>query len=295
MRVFVTGASGWIGSAVTAELIAAGHEVVGLARSDASARAVAAAGALVQRGDLTDLASLRAGAEGAEGIIHTAFIHNFNAMAESAAVDFAAVNLFGELLEGTGRPLVIASGLLGAASVETDRPDPSASPSPRVRTEQALLGFSERGVRSSAVRLAPSVHGAGDHGFMAALVAIDRAKGSSGYVGDGRNRWPAVHRLDAARLFVLALEKAPAGAVLHAVGDEGVPLHDVAAVIGRHLNLPLAGIAPDDAADHFGWLGAFLAIDSPASSTITKKLVGWEPTHPGLLADLEAGHYFHSA
>jgi nucleoside-diphosphate-sugar epimerase len=295
MRVFVTGASGWVGSAVTAELIAAGHQVVGLARSDASAEAVAAAGAEVRRGDITDLDSLRAGAEGADGIIHTAFIHDFNAHDDAAAVDFAAVQLFGDLLEGSDRPLVIASGILGAVSVETDRPDPATSWSPRRLTEQTLLEFADRGIRSSAVRLAPTVHGDGDHGFIAALIGIDREKGSSGYIGDGSNTWPAVHRLDAAHLFCLALETAPAGSALHAVDDEGVPLRDIAEVVGRHLDLPVVSVAPEDAVDHFGWLGRFLGIDSHASSAITRELLGWKPTHPGLIEDLELGHYFRAA
>jgi nucleoside-diphosphate-sugar epimerase len=295
MRIFVTGASGWIGSAVTAELISTGHEVVGLARSDASADAITAAGAQVQRGDITDLDSLRAGAEGVDGVIHTAFIHDFSAHEDAAAVDFAAVQLFGDLLEGSDRPLVIASGILGAVSLETDRPDPALAWSPRGLTEATLLDFADRGVRSSAVRLAPTVHGEGDHGFMAALVAIDRAKGSSGYVGDGVNRWPAVHRLDAAHLFCLALENAPAGSVLHAVADEGVPLREIAEVIGRHLEVPPLSVSSEDAAEHFGWLGRLLGIDSPASSAITRQQFGWEPTHPGLIEDLELGHYFRTA
>jgi nucleoside-diphosphate-sugar epimerase len=295
MRVFVTGASGWVGSAVTAELIAAGHQVVGLARSDASAAAIAAAGAEVQRGDITDLPSLRAGAEGADGVIHTAFIHDFNAHQAAAEIDFAAVQLFGDLLEGSGRPLVIASGILGAVSLETDMPDPENVASPRVRTERMLLGFAERGIRSSAVRLAPTVHGDGDHGFMAVLVGIDREKGTSGYVGDGSNRWPAVHRLDAAHLFRLALEEAPAGTVVHAIDDEAVPLGEVAEVIGRHLDVPVVSVAPEDAVAHFGWLGRFLAMDSTASSAITRDLLGWEPTHPGLIEDLELGHYFRTS
>ena len=295
MRVFVTGASGWIGSAVTAELIAAGHEVVGLARSEASAEKVAAAGAEVQRGDITDLDSLRAGADGADGIIHTAFIHDFTAMANSAAVDFAAVELFGDLFDGSGRPLVIASGILGAVSVETDRPDPATAVSPRILTEHTLLRFADRGIRSSAVTASPTVHGDGDHGFMAALIGADRQKQSSGYVGDGSNRWPAVHRLDAAHLFCLALEKAPAGSALHAVDDEGVRLRDIAEVIGRHLDVPLVSVAPEEAMDHFGWLGPLLAIDSAASSAITRELLGWAPTHPNLLEDLEQGHYFRTA
>jgi nucleoside-diphosphate-sugar epimerase len=294
MRVFVTGASGWIGSAVTAELIAAGHQVVGLARSDESATTITAAGAEVQRGDLGDLDSLRAGAEGVDGIIHTGYNHDFSIMEDAAATDAAVVQLFGDLLEGTDKPLVIASGILGAVSLETDRPDPATSWSPRRQTEENLLGYSQRGIRSSAVRLAPTVHGDGDHGFMATLVRIDREKGSAGYIGDGTNHWPAVHRLDAAHLFCLALEKAPAGSVLHAVDDEGVRLRDIAEVIGRHLSVPVVSIAPEDAIDHFDWLGRMLPIDSVASSTITRELMGWQPTHPNLLEDLELGHYFQT-
>ncbi|MEO7123047.1 MAG: SDR family oxidoreductase [Lacisediminihabitans sp.] len=295
MRVFVTGASGWIGSAVTAELLATGHQVVGLARSDASAAAISAAGAEVARGSITELDSLRAAAEGAEGIIHTAFVHDFTAHNEAAAIDLAAVQLFGDLLEGSGRPIVIASGLLGGMASETDLPDPATAWSPRALTEATLLGFSERGIRSSVVRLGASVHGDGDHGFIKALVEIDRAKGSAGYVGDGSARWPAVHRFDAAKLFRIGLEDAPANTVLHAVGDEGVSMREIAEVIGRRLDVPTVSIAPEDAADHFGWLGAFLSMDSPASSAITQQRFGWEPTHPGLIEDLELGHYFTQA
>lgn len=292
MRVFVTGASGWIGSAVTAELIAAGHEVTGLARSEESAAKVEALGATVQRGDITDHDSLRAGAAGADGIIHTAFIHDFTAHENAAEVDYAAVRLFGDLLEGTGDPLVIASGILGAVSVETDRPDPATSWSPRLKTEAEMLSYVDRGIRSSAVRLAPTVHGDGDHGFMSVLVGIDREKGSAGYIGDGTSTWPAVHRLDAARLFRIALEDAPGDTVLHAIDDEGVEMRAIAEVIGRHLDVPTASVSPDDAVEHFGWLGRFLAIDSTASSAITRERFGWEPTHAGLIEDLEAGHYF---
>jgi nucleoside-diphosphate-sugar epimerase len=295
MRIFITSASGWIGSAVTRELLAEGHDVVGLARSDASAAAITALGAEVRRGDLTDLDSLRAAADGADGIIHTAFIHDFSAHEDAAAVDFAAVSLFGDLLEGTDKPLVIASGILGAVSVETDRPDPATSWSPRLKTEAALLGFADRGIRSASVRLAPTVHGDGDHGFMATLVGIDREKGSAAYLGDGSSTWPAVHVLDAAHLFRLAVEKAPAGSVLHAIDDEAVRMRDIAEVIGRHLGVPTLSVDPEDAVEHFGWLGRFLAIDSKASSTITRELMGWEPTHPKLLEDLEAGHYFRKA
>lgn len=295
MRVFVTGASGWIGSAITAELISAGHQVLGLARSDRSADAVAAAGAEVLRGDIFDLESLRAGAEHSDGIVHTAFNHDFSRHIEAAQADFAVVQFFGDILEGTGRPLVIASGLLGGPSAETDRHDPAASRSPRLRTEQTLLGYADRGIRASAVRLAPSVHGEGDRGFMARLVAIARESGTSGYLGDGRNVWPAVHRLDAAHLFRLALERAPAGSVLHAVGDEAVPLRAIAEVIACHLEVPLQSVSPDDAVAHFGFLGPILGLGGRATNAITRGLVGWEPTHAGLLEDLEAGHYFRTA
>lgn len=291
MRVFVTGASGWIGSAVTAELIEAGHEVVGLARSDASAAAISAAGGQVQRGDITDLDSLRAGAEGADGVIHTAFIHDFSAMESAAAVDFEAVKLFGDLLEGTGKPLVIASGILGAVSAETDRIDPETFWSPRGLTEVTELAFADRGIRSSVVRLAPTVHGEGDHGFISVLAGIDREKGTAAYVGDGTTRWPAVHRLDAAHLFRIGLEDAPAGTVLHAIGEEGVRMLDIAEAIGRQLDVPLQSIPADDAPEHFGWLGRFLALDSTATSAITQERFGWKPTHPTLLEDIEAGYY----
>ena len=290
MRVFVTGASGWIGSAVTAELIATGHQVTGLARSDASAAKITAAGADVQRGDITDLDSLRAGAEGVDGVIHVGYSHDFSKMAEAASMDAAAVQLFGDLLEGTGKPLLIASGILGAVSVETDRPDPASAPSPRLQTEYDLLGFAERGIRSAAIRFAPTVHGDGDHGFMAELVRLDRQNKTSAYVGT--TRWPAVHRLDAAHLVCLALEKSPAGSVWHAIGEGAIALKDVAEVIGRHLDLPVEDVTPEVAAEKLGWLGRFLSIDSTASSAITREELGWEPTHNTLLEDLEAGYYF---
>ena len=290
MRVFITGASGWIGSAVTAELIANGHQVVGLARSDASVDKVKALGADVQRGDLNDLDSLRAGAEGVDGVIHLGYSHDFSQMAQAASMDATAVHLFGDLLEGTDKPLVIASGILGAVSVETDRPDPASAPTPRLQTEHDLLGFADRGIRSTAIRFAPTVHGEGDHGFMAELVRLDRENGTSGYVGAAR--WPAVHRLDAARLVRLALENSPAGQVWHAVGEEAIPLKDVATAIGAGLDLPLEDVAPENVVDRLGWLGRFLAIDSTATSHITREQLGWEPTHNTLIEDLEAGYYF---
>jgi nucleoside-diphosphate-sugar epimerase len=296
MRIFVTGASGWIGSAVVPELIGAGHQVIGLARSDASAGALAAAGAEVQRGDLEDLDSLRAGAAASDGVIHLAFIHDFSQFANSLSVDQRAIETLGAVLEGTDRPLVIASGTLGLAlgraATEDDRPSVGSGAHPRVVSAEMTLALASRGVRSCVLRLPPTVHGDGDHGFMAALIGVARERGVSGFIGDGSNRWSAVHRFDAARLFRLAAEAAPAGSVLHAVDDEGVAIQEIAAVIGRHLDLPVVSVPEDGAVDHFGWLGRFLGADATASSRLTRARMGWEPTHPGLIEDLEAGHYF---
>jgi nucleoside-diphosphate-sugar epimerase len=306
MRVFVTGASGWIGSAVVPELIGAGHQVTGLARSDAAAVALTAAGAELHRGTLDDLDSLRRAAAAADGVIHLAFKHDiaFTGDFQGAAdADRGAIETFGEALVGSDRPFVIASGTLGLAPgrVATERdghgPESAAALSSggaqtRLHNAQMTLSLAARGVRSSVVRLPPTVHGEGDHGFMAALVGIARARGVSGYIGDGSNRWPAVHRRDAAHLFRLALENAPAGSALHAVADEGVPIRTIAEVIARHLDLPVVAISAEDAGEHFGWLGGFLATDSPASSTLTRELLGWQPTQPGLIDDLEQGHYF---
>jgi nucleoside-diphosphate-sugar epimerase len=308
MRVFITGASGWIGSAVVPELTGAGHQVTGLARSDAPAAALTAAGAQVHRGTLDDLDGLRNAAAASDGVIHLAFKHDIafsGGFQDAADADRRAIETFGEALAGSDRPFVIASGTLGLAPgrVATERdgngPDPAATPliggaATRRASAQMTLSFASRGVRSSVVRLPPTVHGEGDHGFMAALAGIARGKGVSGYVGDGSNRWPAVHRLDAAYLFRLALEEARAGSVLHAIADQGVPIRAIAEVIGRHLDLPVAAISPADAGEHFGWLAAFIAADSPASSTLTREMVGWQPTHPGLIDDLDKGHYFHS-
>ncbi len=305
MRVFVTGASGWIGSAVVPELIGAGHKVIGLARSDDSAVALIAAGAEVHRGSLDDLDSLRSAASASDGVIHLAFKHDLAFTGDflgAADADRRAVETFGEALAGSDRPLVIASGTLGIAPgrVATERDghdDPSIAafgegPRARWATAEFVLSLASRGVRSSVMRLPPTNHGDGDHGFVATLVAIARDKGVSGYIGDGSNRWPAVHRLDSARLFRLAVEEAPAGSTLHAVADQGVPIRDVAEVMGRHLELPVVSISPEDAGEHFTWLAHFLAADSPASSALTREMLGWQPTHPGLIDDLDQGHYF---
>ncbi len=300
MRVFVTGASGWIGSALVPELIGAGHQVVGLARSDASADALAAAGAEVQRGTLDDLDTLRSAAAASDGVIHLGFKHDlaFSGDFQGAVdADRLAIETFGEALEGSDRPFIIASGTLGLAPgrVATERDGREADPTAHPRVASALMTFdlASRGVRSSVMRLPPTVHGDGDNGFMTFIVGIARENGVSGYIADGSNRWPAVHRLDAAPLFRLALEQAPAGSAIHAVAEEGVSIRDVAEVIGRHLDVPVVSISPEDAGEHFGFLAGFLGIDSPASSTLTREMLGWQPTHPGLIDDLEQGHYFH--
>ena len=309
MRIFVTGASGWIGSAVVPQLIGAGHQVVGLARSDASAAALVAAGAAVQRGTLDDLDILRNTAAASDGVIHLAFKHDIaftGGFQDAADADRRAVELFGDTLADSHRPFVIASGCLGIAPgrVATERDghganDPTmagrgSGPQTRLGTAEVALSLASRGVRSSIVRISPTCHGDGDKGFMAALVNIARARRVSGYIGDGFNRWPAVHRLDAANLFCLALEKAAAGSTLHAVADEGVRIRDVAEVIGRHLDVPVVAISPEDAGEHFGFLAGLLAVDSPVSSALTRELIGWQPVGPGLLDDLEAGHYFRN-
>jgi len=306
MRIFVTGASGWIGSAVVPELLGAGHQVVGLARSDASAAALIAAGAEVHRGTLDDLDGLQSAAAASDGVIHLAFKHDIafsGDFAGAALADRNAIEIFGEALAGSDRPFLIASGTLGLApgrvaterdgTPESDTQLPFSGAENRLANAHLALSLAGRGVRSSVVRLPPTCHGDGDNGFMAFIVGIARDKGVSGYVGDGSNRWLAVHRLDAARVFRLGLEKAPAGSVLHAVAEEGVPIRDVAEVIGRHLDLPVVSVSPQDASEHFGFLGGFLGADSPASSTLTRQLLGWEPTHLGLIADLDQGHYFH--
>jgi len=300
MKVFVTGATGFIGSAVVRELTEAGHQVLGLARSDTSAASLASAGAQVHRGMLDDLDSLRSAATATDGVIHLAYNHDFSDYLGAAQTDLRAVETIGAALKGSDKPFVIASGTLmltfllppGRLGTEKDVAD-AGLVAPRIVSENAVLALAERGVRSSIVRLSPSVHNEEKSGFVGTLIDIARAKGVSSYIGDGSNRWPAVHQLDAAHLFRLALEKAPAGSVLHGVADEGVPCRTIAEVIGRHLDLPVVSISPADAGEHFGWLGQFFAIDNPTSSALTRELLGWQPVHPGLITDLEEGHYFN--
>ena len=296
MRVFLTGATGFIGSAIVQELITAGHQVLGLTRSDKGAETLKAAGAEAHRGTLEDLDSLRRGAAASDGVIHCAFIHDFSDYAGAGETDRRAVEALGAGLEGSDKPLVITSGITvlapGRLATEDGVPDPSAPSAIRIPSEEAVLAMAARGVRTSVVRLPPSVHGDGDHAFVPALIAVARKKGVSAYVGDGSNRWPAVHRLDAVQLYRLALEQAPAGSVLHGVGDEGVPTRDIAGVIGRRLNLPVTSLPAAEAADHFGWLGYFVTIDAPASSALTRERLGWRPVQPGLLADLDREQYF---
>jgi nucleoside-diphosphate-sugar epimerase len=295
MRVFVTGATGFIGSAIVRELLDAGHQVLGLARSDAAAASLAAAGAEVHRGSLEDFESLAAGARACGGVIHTAFIHDFSNYAPAAEKDRRAIQTLGTTLAGSDRPFIVTSGTLlvqrqGPLATEEEAPNPSF---PR-KSEEAALAVAARGVRVAVVRLPPSVHGDGDHGFVPALIAIARQKGVSAYVGDGFNRWPAVHRLDAAHLYRLVLEKGSAGATYHGVADEGVPFRDIAGVIGRRLNVPVVARSPQEAADHFGWLAHFVGIDCPASSAQTQERLGWRPTQPGLIPDLDRPSYFDS-
>jgi nucleoside-diphosphate-sugar epimerase len=295
MRVFLTGATGFIGSAIVRELIDAGHQVLGLARSDAGAKSLTAAGAQVHRGSLEDLQSLRSGAAAADGVIHTAFIHDFNNYGPAAEADRRAIETLGTELAGSKRPLVVTSGTLllqrrGPLVTEEDK---TKSDFPR-KSEDALAMVA-KGVHSIVLRLPPSVHGDGDHGFVPALINIARQKGASAYIGDGQNHWPAVHRFDAAHLYRLALEKGSAGACYHAIADEGVPVRDIAEVIGRRLKLPVVGKSPAEAAAHFGWMAHFFAIDAPASSAQTQKQLGWKPTHASLIADLDGGSYFEAA
>lgn len=296
MRVFVTGATGFIGSAVVQQLRGAGHQVLGLARSDAGASALLAAGAQVHRGDMKDLDSLRSGAAMADGVIHTAFNHDFSNFKANCEADRHAIDALGSALAGSQRPLVITSGTAllppGRLATESDRCAADSTAVPRIASEEAAAALLERGLNVSVVRLSPSVHGAGDHGFVPMLIGIARAKGVSAYVGEGLNHWPAVHRLDAAQLFRLAVEKGTAGACYHGAAEEGVLFKDIATVIGRRLNLPVVAKRPEEAAEHFEWFAHFAAIDNRVSSQHTRKVLGWNPVQPGLIADLDNEHYF---
>ncbi|RUU00937.1 SDR family oxidoreductase [Mesorhizobium sp. USDA-HM6] len=296
MRVFVTGATGFVGSATVQELLGAGHQVLGLARSNAGADALAAAGAEVLRGNLEDLDSLRRGAAQADGVIHTGFNHDFSRFKENCETDRRAIEAMGMELAGSDRPLIVTSGigLVQPGRVATEDVPPASNPSiPRV-SEQAAYEVAEKGARVSIIRLPPSVHGAGDHGFIPILIGIAREKGASVYTGEGLNHWPAVHRLDAARLYRLVLEKGRGGARYHAVAEEGVPFREIAGVIGKRLGVPVVSKSREESAGHFGWFAHFAAIDNEASSALTRQELGWEPTQPGLIEDVDQPVYFQN-
>lgn len=295
MRVFLTGATGFIGSAIVQELIGAGHQVLGLARSDKAARSLATAGAEVHPGDLEDLDSLQSGAAASDGVIHTGFIHDFAKFKEVCETDRRAIEALGSALAGSDRPLLVTSGtaLLVPGQLAIEKDMLPSSPNPRLASEEAADAVAARGVRVSVVRLPPSVHGEGDHGFVPLLINIAREKGVSAFIGDGLNRWPAVHRLDAARLFGLALEKDyVAGTGFHGVAEEGIAFRDIAEVIGRRMHLPVVSKSPEEAPDHFGWFAHFAAIDNPSSGKQTQEYLGWHAVQPGLIADLDKDGYF---
>ncbi|MDX8477885.1 SDR family oxidoreductase [Mesorhizobium sp. VK24D] len=296
MRVFVTGATGFVGSATVQELLSAGHKVLGLARSDAGADALAAAGAEVLRGNLEDLDGLRRGAAQADGVIHTGFNHDFSRFKENCETDRRAIEAMGLELAGSDRPLIVTSGigLVQPGRVASEDVPPASNPAiPRV-SEQTAYAAAEKGARVSIIRLPPSVHGVGDHGFVPILIGIAREKGASVYTGEGLNRWPAVHRLDAARLYRLVLEKGRGGARYHAVAEEGVPFREIAGVIGRRLGVPVVSKSPEESAAHFGWFAHFAAIDNEASSALTRQELGWEPTQPRLIEDVDQAAYFQA-
>ncbi|GAB3219567.1 SDR family oxidoreductase [Spirosoma arcticum] len=295
MKVFLTGATGFIGTALVPELLSAGHQVLGLARSDASANALLAAGAEVHRGDLEDFDSLRSGAEKSDGVIHTGFIHDFSRFAEVSEIDRRAIEAIGDALVGSDRPFIVTSGtaLVSPGQLATEEMMPVAGPHPRL-SEVAADAVAARGVRVAVVRLAPSVHGVGDKtGFVPILINIAREKGVSAYIGDGLNRWNAVHRLDAVRLYRLALEQAIQGVRFHGVAEEAVSFKTIADVIGKHLNIPVVSVLPEEAAAQFGWFTSFAGIDCPASSRKTRESLNWQPARPTLLADMEEGIYFN--
>ncbi len=295
MRVFVTGATGFVGSAVVQELLRAGHQVLGLARSDASAQALTDAGADVHRGSIEDPDSLTSGAAQADGVIHTAFIHDFSKFLENCEKDRRAIGALGAALKGTDKPLIVTSGTAlvntGRLATEKDLPDPQGQ-NPRVASDLAVAALAEQGVRVSLVRLPPSVHGEGDHGFVPMIIAMAREKGESAYPGEGENRWPAVHRFDAAKVFVLALEKGAQNAIYHANSEEGVPFREIATLIGKHLNLPVVSKNGQDLTAHFGWFTHFASLNNPTSSQITRDILGWTPAHPDLLTDINTAGYF---
>jgi nucleoside-diphosphate-sugar epimerase len=294
MRVFVTGATGFVGSAVVKELLAAGHTVIGLARSDEGAKSLATAGAQVHRGDLEDMDSLRRGAAVSDGVIHTAFIHDFSKFAANCEIDKRAIEAIGAELAGSNRPLIVTSGtglLQAGGTVTEDTLPPPSEAIPRV-SEQTALAMVPHGVHASVIRLPPSVHGEGDHGFVPRIIGFAREKGESVYIGDGNNHWAGVHRLDAAHLYRLALEKGSAGSRYHAIDDEGVPFRDIATVVGKRLNVPVVGKTIEEASNHFEWFTRFAAMGNIASSQRTREELGWKPKQMGLLADIDQPYYF---
>ena len=292
MRVFITGASGFIGSAIVKDVLAAGHHVVGLARSDTSAKLLESLGAEVLRGSLDDLDSLKHGAANSDGVIHCAFVHDFSDYASSIKKDQLAIQTLGAALEGTNRPLIVSSGILGLSNNRfATEQDQASLEMPRAAAEEITISFSSKDVRSSVIRLPPSVHDKGDHAFIPMIISIAREKGVSAYIGEGLNRWPSVHRVDVAQLYRLALEKGTAGARYHGVADEGIPFRNIAEAIGKRLNVPVVSKPVEEAIDHFGWLGHFIRFDSPASSKHTQQELGWRPTQNSLLADIEQNYF----